>query len=141
MLTVQTQAGPSASLRVDRQVVPLPFMLAGQCETGLLLADGSLKPIYVNDAARSILCYPNELRAAANPMPVQERIRSILPEEHFTARLLPVSFLSGRRLYICRSFLIESHDTGTPPATVVVVLERTSRSRSCTQPASRADGN
>ena len=98
-------------------------MKAGQREAGFLLADRSLKPIYMNAAASSILCYPNESRATANPAAVQERIRAILPVEPFITGLSPASFLSGKRRYTCRSFLVESQAHRTP-AMVALVLER-----------------
>ena len=125
--TVESHSAVSiAPLPVDHQYVALPFMKLGEGETGFLLSDRSLKPIYTNGAANSILCYPNASGATANPAVVQERIRSILPVEPFITGLSPASFLSGRRRYTCRSFVVESHDNSAP-AMVALVLERRPR--------------
>lgn len=122
--TVQRHAeGPSALLPVDHQSLALPLVKASERETGFLLAERSLKPIYWNNAASFILRHPTETRATANPSWLQERIRSLFQTERFVTGIAPVSFLSGKRPYICRSFLIESQDKSSPPAMVALVLE------------------
>jgi len=119
--------GPSAPLPIDHASLDLSFVQAGQGTTGFLLADRALKPLYRNNAASCILCYPDGLRASVNSAMLQGRIRSILQVEHFIKGLAPISFRSGRRRYICRSFLVEPQDDGRLPVEVALVLERRPR--------------
>jgi DNA-binding CsgD family transcriptional regulator len=122
----QPQA-PNAPLRADHRPNPLLARTpvdAAQCGTAFLLTDLNWKPIYTNDAAVLILHYPDEARANTNPAAVQERIRSIFKAEHFTTGSPPTSFLSGRRHYVCRPFLLESHNRSP---IIALVLERCPR--------------
>lgn len=126
--TVQRHAeGPSALLRVDHQSLALPSVKASDRETGFLLVERSLRPIYWNNAASFILRYPTETRATANSSWLQERIRFLFQAERFVIGIPPVSFLSGKRPYICRSFLIEYKDNCSSPAMVALVLEHRPR--------------
>jgi DNA-binding CsgD family transcriptional regulator len=122
-----SSGGPSAPQPIDHASLNLPFVQAGQGNTGFLLADRTLKPLYSNNAASCILCYPDGLRASVNSAMLQGRIRSILQVEHFIKGLAPISFRSGRRRYICRSFLVEPQDDGRLPVEVALVLERRPR--------------
>jgi DNA-binding CsgD family transcriptional regulator len=91
---------------------------------GFLLTDVRFKPIYLNESALSILTYPQS--DGAQPVAaIQERLRSILQVQRYTAASLPpVSFFSGRRRYVCRSFLLESQGIPARQPTVGVLLER-----------------
>ena len=100
---------------------------AHQNGMGLVLADLSLKPIYACNGATSILHYPALPGALARQTTVQQRIRSILQTDRFIAEWPPRDFLSGRRRYACRSFLVESFDDGTRPPVVALMLERRPR--------------
>jgi len=91
-------------------------------ETGFVLADQNLKPMYANSAASLILCYPNQ--ASIEDFEVQKRVQSILEEAFQTPGLQPVTFLSGRRSYVCRTFLIDARRNGARAAMVALVLER-----------------
>jgi DNA-binding NarL/FixJ family response regulator len=85
--------------------------------------DHSFSPLYVSECSLRILTYPNfEPEVGGN---VQRRLRSILGAEEYADDLSPaVSFLSGRRLYLCRSILLRYclETSGAPK--VAFVLER-----------------
>ena len=103
---------------------------------GVVLADLNLKPIYTNNAAVHVLNYPDQSRATTDG--VQRRIRFILRTEHssfglnrwtgFTTPSSPADFLSGRRQYVCRPFLLEPRQhSEARPLVVFLVLERRPR--------------
>jgi DNA-binding CsgD family transcriptional regulator len=90
-------------------------------ETAFLLTDLHWKPVYHNDAAALVLLYP---ATTSDPAALQERVRAIFQADRFTAELPPTSFLSGRRHYVCRAFLVESQ---SPSPMVAVLMERCPR--------------
>jgi DNA-binding CsgD family transcriptional regulator len=97
-------------------------------ESGLLLVDSDLKLVYGNDAAVAILNYPLESDGAVNPAAlVQERICSIRRGGRSMAVSQPTEFMSGRRRYVCRPFILKSHGDGTSQPIVALLLERCRR--------------
>lgn len=88
--------------------------------TGFVLTDLEFRSVYANHAAVQILSYPREQVASWIPF-IQERMRAILRVERFATDLPPTGFLSGRRRYVCRPFLLEAAER---PAIVALVLER-----------------
>ncbi len=94
---------------------------------GLIVADLNLTLIYTSSAATSILQYPAQPGAIASRTIVQERIRSILPTDGFNTESSSQDFVSGRRRYVCRPFLVESLDHGSRPPIVALTLERRPR--------------
>jgi DNA-binding CsgD family transcriptional regulator len=98
-----------------------------QSGAGFLLIDLNLKPIHTNQAAALILHYPNMPPETDNTAALQERLRSILQLEHMTPGSAPTTFFSGRRRYVCRSFLLESREDGLWSSIVALVLERRPR--------------
>jgi len=114
----------STPLPADYRPNPLPARTridVAQGGTAFLLTDLNWKPIYTNDAALLILHYRHEARFQTNPATVQERIRSIFHAERFTTGSRPASFLSGRRHYICRPSLLQSHNRSP---IIALLLER-----------------
>jgi DNA-binding CsgD family transcriptional regulator len=89
--------------------------------TGFVLADLDFQLVYANRAGLQILSYPREPGEASAIAFVQRRIRSIFTVERFTVHLQATRFLSGRRCYLCRPFLVESPDR---PTMAALVLER-----------------
>jgi DNA-binding CsgD family transcriptional regulator len=89
--------------------------------TGFVLADLDFQLVYANRAGLQILGYPRELRGAIATPFVQKRMRSIFTVDRFTVHLQATRFLSGRRCYVCRPFLVESPDR---PTMAALVLER-----------------
>lgn len=96
-------------------------------DIGFLLADVSLKPLYTNRAAVQILGYARPGAAFRQAGSLQERIRAILRAERFALDCTTTAFLSGRRRYFCRTFLLESHQTPVRPSMVALLLERCPR--------------
>jgi DNA-binding CsgD family transcriptional regulator len=95
---------------------------------GFLLTDVTFKPLYGNEAATSILNFRDELQPGATRAVVAQRIRTILQAERFSRGLPAVEFVSGKRLYVCRPFLLESRDRpARRPPMVILLLERRAR--------------
>lgn len=94
---------------------------------GFLLADESLKPIYANDAAVLILNYARP-GTPSQPAPIlQERLRTIYDDERVAVESSATTFLSGRRRYTCRRFLLESRSGHLQPPMIALLLERSAR--------------
>src|SRR5262249_1163923 len=93
---------------------------------GFLLTDVSLRPVYTNSSALRILNYPNE-PATTNPHDVQEHLRRILHTDWLTTGSRSTTFLSGRRRYVCRPFVLESADSRSRQSIIVILLERQPR--------------
>jgi DNA-binding CsgD family transcriptional regulator len=93
---------------------------------GLILLDASLKPVYCNSEALRIFAYPNEpLRMRASSGEFSERIRSVVPKESPANGCPAVTlFVSGRRRYVCRSFVLEAWANGSSRPTMAITLER-----------------
>jgi DNA-binding CsgD family transcriptional regulator len=73
--------------------------------TGFLLTDLEFSALYANDAAVSILFFPEELtRDGEFGVRAQTRIRSIFDADRFIGVSVSARFLSGRRLYGCQAF-------------------------------------
>ncbi len=87
-----------------------------------LLTDLSCRPIYVSEAALRILSFPDELHDVAF---VQGRLRTILHAELVATPSPPeVEFLSGKRHYVCRPFVLEVTIFASRQTAVVFLLER-----------------
>jgi DNA-binding CsgD family transcriptional regulator len=103
-----------------KQKAPAP---ANRNRVGLILLDASLKPIYCNSAARSILGYP----AASGPavkIDLSRRMRSIiLGQPGINESPSTAILVSGRRRYRCRCFTLETDAIGGRPS-IAVTLER-----------------
>jgi DNA-binding CsgD family transcriptional regulator len=95
---------------------------------GFLVADASLKPLFANHEAITVLTYP------APPPPniadaFQKKIRRSLlrdgssPTDRSRAHRV-IQFKSGRRTYFCRAFLLDGNGNGSKCMAVLVVLER-----------------
>ena len=93
--------------------------------SGFVLADLSLKPICTNDAAFRILNYSSTRpRKRVWEAFAQNQLRLILQATHYSAAARPlVPFMSGRRHYICRSFLLDVRENQRAPL-VALLMER-----------------
>ena len=99
---------------------------ANTARVGLILLDSSLKPIYFNSEALSIFAYPHEVgKSKVSGAEFSELIRSVVRakpvSDDFPTRTL---FVSGRRRYVCRSFVLEPDTQGGTRPTVAVTVER-----------------
>jgi len=92
---------------------------------GLLLLDSSFKPVYFNSEAISIVAYPKEpVWAKVSGREFHDLIRQITQitakgDDSSTITL----FISGRRHYVCRWFMLEAQPEGSKP-TMAVTIER-----------------
>jgi DNA-binding CsgD family transcriptional regulator len=92
---------------------------------GFLLLDSSMSPILVNHAAAQILAYPHKLEAQKNVDGyLANKVRSTLLSESASGGTLVSRFQSGRRIYSCRSFPVNSMANGHSQASLAVLLER-----------------
>jgi DNA-binding NarL/FixJ family response regulator len=100
---------------------------------GLILLDSRMNPMVVNSVAAEVLSYPHK---PAGPKRMNEfvlgKIRSTLLTRTGTEDSSFVSqFRSGRRLYSCRTFRVETHANGNgngasayQPTAIAVIIER-----------------
>ena len=105
----------------DRQTVWPPV-------TGFIVADASLKPLFANNEAISILTYPGSPAQSIADI-FQKRVLpnlanaqsapSYKSDGHATLKLK-----SGRRTYYGRSFLLNNNGKGPAAGATLVVLER-----------------
>lgn len=101
-------------------------------DVGVILADLSLDPIYSNNTAIDVLSYASGAQDGTRPsIVVRDRLRSILKTDTTTSYTQPATFRSGNRQYICRSFVLDAHDSAARRRIVALLLERS--------PGNRAD--
>lgn len=93
---------------------------------GLILLDASSKPVYCNSEARLILAYPNQ-PAKTPGAEFSQSIDSMIGRKP-RANDLPATthFVSGRRRYLCRTFVLETESNGRSRPTIAVTVERDS---------------
>jgi len=101
---------------------------ATSARIGLVLLDSSMKALYCNSEAISIFAYANERRKVKlSSAELSEQIRSIIHQmpsaDEFAVTTL---FISGRRRYECRCFLLEleSQFSGRSKPTIAITIER-----------------
>ena len=84
-------------------------------QAALILLDKSNKPIYYSAEALAIINFPHRCQSAAEiPHQLPSEVELLLGRSgSFTAVLPIVQFLSGKRSYICRAFVLD-HNSGTP---------------------------
>jgi len=93
---------------------------------GLVLLDSTLKLVYSNSEASKIFTYPDEpTKGKTLSGKLMKVIRSII-EQQPPSENLPAStvFVSGRRRYVCRSFLLEPNSTGSSNPSIALTVER-----------------
>ncbi len=98
----------------------------GDSAAGLLLLDASMHPLYTNGEAMCILSYPEESRTAHHLRDfVWEEIRLPSPGKATVPRTPSArTFLSGRRHYLCRVFVLEHDSKNLTAPALAVLLER-----------------
>ena len=96
-------------------------------KVGFILLDSSLKPVYCNSEALRLLAYPNQPPKSRGAQSL-ESIRSIVGKKH-DANGFPLTthFMSGRRRYLCRTFVLEPESKRGSKPTIAVILERQRR--------------
>jgi DNA-binding CsgD family transcriptional regulator len=95
---------------------------------GFLLLNSSMNLILFNRAAAEILSYPHKPETHQNlDQFLASKVNSMLVSRLSCGPALVSKFRSGRRIYRCRSYRVNSSANGDSQASVAVVLERGSR--------------
>lgn len=104
-------------------------MFSERSQSGFLLLDKSLGPVASNHEAIRILTYPNlPERIKRIDVFLADSIRTgLVSRQSSTGLEFVKEFKSGRRKYICRSFLVDSNGKGMPLA-AALLFERCSSS-------------
>jgi DNA-binding CsgD family transcriptional regulator len=107
--------------------IPVPPNTAG-----LILLDSRMNPMVVNSVAAEVLSYPHKPGAKRMNDFVVGKIRTTLLAGTGTDDFVS-QFRSGRRLYSCRTFRVETHANGNgngahangyQPTAIAVIIER-----------------
>ncbi len=94
----------------------------------LVITDLSCNPLYASRAAIEILSYQDHVGGPADSRAlIKRRIQSILKPERHAGLPPPTTFLSGKRHYVCRPYLLQSQRAKADRSTVVLLLEREPR--------------
>jgi DNA-binding CsgD family transcriptional regulator len=98
-------------------------------QSGFLLLDKSLGPVASNHEAIRILTYPNRPeRIQRIDVFLGDKIRAgLVSRQSPTALEFVKEFKSGRRRYVCRSFMVDTNGKGMP-LVAALLLERCSSS-------------
>jgi DNA-binding CsgD family transcriptional regulator len=93
---------------------------------GFLVLDSSMNPIFVNHAAAKILFYPLKVEAQRklNGFLTSKVRGALLSGQSSGVPSLVAKFQSGKRLYLCRAFRVESVAEADSQPSVAVLLER-----------------
>ncbi len=93
---------------------------------GLLVVDSGNQPVYADAEAIRVLAYPEDPeKIKSSGRYLAEKIRSVVPNGEATTRLLSArDFVSGRRRYRCRSFVLESNSNKSALRIVGILMER-----------------
>jgi len=108
----------------------LPFISANRAQassSGFILADLSLWPIYADNTAFQILNYSNEQSGAADwKACVQKRLQLIFqdPQHRLDDSVTLAPLVSGRRRYLCRSFVLDIPQDDSQCQLVALLMER-----------------
>ena len=104
-------------------------MFSTSSQSGFLLLDKSLGPVASNHEAIRILTYPNlPERIQRIDVFLGDKIRAgLVSRQSHTALEFVKEFQSGRRKYVCRSFMVDTNGKGMP-LVAALLLERCSSS-------------
>jgi DNA-binding CsgD family transcriptional regulator len=93
---------------------------------GFLLLDSGLSPILVNQAATEILSYPHKVETNKNLDAYLAKLvrSSLVLGGSSRAPKLVSEFHSGRRLYHCRTYRVNSLGQRDSPCSLAILLER-----------------
>jgi DNA-binding CsgD family transcriptional regulator len=92
---------------------------------GLVLTTLRLEPVYTTSEAIRILAYPAQPPATLGD--VHAMLRRLLRADHVMPSSAPVTFLSGRRQYVCRPMMLDSRVSDAQPYLIALLLERRPR--------------
>ena len=102
------------------------FAISKPDSPGFLLLDNRLRPLYVNEEAVSILCYPRSPLGNGDVANfLKQRIDSMLPKRNgSTDPTFSSEFASGRRHYQVQVFALKCNLRNHVGPTLAVLLER-----------------
>jgi DNA-binding CsgD family transcriptional regulator len=115
---------------MKKDAIPKVGLPAPPTTAGLILLDSRMNPMVVNSVAAEVLSYPHKPGAKRMNEFVLGKIRTTLLAGTGTDDSSFVSqFRSGRRLYSCRTFRVETHANGAhtngyQPTAIAVIIER-----------------
>jgi DNA-binding CsgD family transcriptional regulator len=94
--------------------------------SGFILLDSSMKPIFINPAAAEILLYPETVETRENLCEyLASKLESMLfSGQRSCAPAVVTKFRSGKRLYLCRSFWINTVNHARSQPSLAVLFER-----------------
>ena len=91
---------------------------------GFILLGSSWKPVYSNSEALRILAYPSPPLKSPDAQ-FLESVRSIVGKETGASGFpITTHFMSGKRRYLCRTFVLEPESNRNSKPTIAIVLER-----------------
>ncbi len=119
------QVGKADSTEADSSTTRLPK----RSDTGFLLLNAALKPLYVNPQGVEILFYPERPTKTKDfADQLASKIRTMVTNGGPSGRIsVCEEFLSGRRHYVCRFFdggLPGNKSSGSNESSLAVLLER-----------------
>ncbi len=94
---------------------------------GFVLIDSLYRPVYADPESIKILGFPNAIsNTTALDGILTQKILSILPPDIETSQNISIIHVqSGKRLYICRAFVVENHwGGGSGEKRIALLLER-----------------
>jgi DNA-binding CsgD family transcriptional regulator len=116
---------PTVKRAASAQKLPSRATDSSRARTGFVVTSATFDLLYANAAAFRILSFPRESDELAV---VERRLRSIFPGQPIAAEApAEAEFVSGRRTYLCRPFLLNSPASKARQATLGVLLERPSQ--------------
>lgn len=92
-------------------------------QAALILLDKNNKPIYYSPEAMAIMNFPQRSKSTGDtPGQLPGEVELLLGRSGPSAGVLPVvQFVSGKRSYICRAFVL-NHNSGTPSRSMTGLL-------------------
>ena len=98
-------------------------------ETGFLLLNAALKPLYINTRAAEILLYPEKPGKTKDfADQLASKIRAMVTNGEPSGKIsVCKEFLSGCRHYICRFFDVHLPDNNSNGSSLALLLERSPR--------------
>jgi len=115
------------NLQKSRQAADINRPIVWPPVTGFIVTDGSLKPLFANNEAISILTYPG----AGVQSLTDVFHKKVLPGmnansaySHKADGQMASKVKSGRRTYYCHAFLLSNNGKGSTSGATLIVLER-----------------
>lgn len=112
--------------------IPTLQRLDNSDPVGLILLTKTFQPVYFNNVAARVLCYPEiPARAEERRGRVLTALRKYMLPSPAKPAHDPTTITSGKRQYLCRVLELEHKEAGEESAACAVLLERISRRDDC----------